>query len=105
MRRDDVKLEEQTVWNRMLTQQFDRVTPNVVDALMARECLVYEHKTSHARVSVWPLNPAMFPNFPIGVKEKMSEKILEPPFILHFNWLYGIASKISSMQGQKMWWV
>jgi hypothetical protein len=103
MRKEDAKLEEQSVWNRMLTRQFDRVTPNVVDALMAQQCVVYEHKETKARVSVWPLNPTMFANFPVAVKERMPERFLEPPFIVHYNWLYGIPAKENEMRNAGHW--
>ena len=105
MRRIDSKLEEQTIWNRMLTDNFTRVTPNVVDAIMSRTCITYEHSATKRRVDVWPLNPNLFPNYPIYAKEKMPEKVLEPPFIMHANWLYGIAAKEHTLKGLGMWYI
>ena len=56
-----------------------------------------------AEVRVWPLNPNLFPNHPLYVKQKQSEHVLEPPFIVHYNWLYGIAAKEREMQGAGHW--
>lgn len=104
MQAEDPKIEEQSVWNRMMRDEFERVgSGNVVDEIMARRCLVFRHKPTGRDVRIWPLNPNLFPNHPLYVKAKQSEVVLEPPFIVHYNWLYGIAAKENEMKGNGHW--
>ena len=105
MRKIDPKLEEQTVWNRMLTDNFTRVTTDVVGNIMTRKCITYQHTGSGHRVDIWPLNPNLFPNYPVYAKEKMPLHVLEPPFIVHFNWLFGRAAKEGNMKGEGLWFI
>ena len=104
-RKADPKLEEQTIWNRWMTDAFTRVTVDVVDNIMDRKCITYEHTATKARVDMWPLNPNLFPNWPVYAKEKMPLHVLEPPFIMHANWIYGILSKVNTLKGAGMWYI
>lgn len=112
MRAAEPALEEQSVWNRWMRDGYARrgssaggSAGNVVDELMARRCLRFAHQVTGEHVDVWPLNPNLFPNFPVYAKLKQPEAVLEPPFIVHFNWLYGIPAKESNMRETGHWLV
>jgi Nucleotide-diphospho-sugar transferase len=99
----DATLEEQTVWNRMMTQEFSY--EGMAENIAAGNCTVFKSNSGERSVSIWPLSQALFPNTVIYKKLRLHERNLEPPFIVHYNWIYGINPKVMEMRGTGHWYI
>ena len=70
----------------MMTHDYEHVGPNMVDAIMGRQCVTFRSRaTPGVNVTVWPLNPTLFPNLPTHTRGGATS-FLEPPYVVHYNW-------------------
>ena len=70
----------------MMTHDYEHVGPNMVDAIMGRQCVTFRSRaTPGVNVTVWPLYPTLFPNLPTHTRGGATS-FLEPPYVVHYNW-------------------
>lgn len=54
---------------------------------------------------VWLLHPALFPLRPTAERSTATAAMLEPPYLVHYNWEVGIARKRAAMVAAGHWWL
>lgn len=56
-----------------------------------------------SELSMWILNPALFPTYPIATFTDLCEAAMEPPYLLHYNWMKGVRTKKATMAEACHW--
>lgn len=77
-------------------------------SLASGQCIEYKRTIPDIngvdRVKVWVLNPALFPLRPIYEHSRMHQVALEPPYMVHYNWIHGVKPKETRMQENGHWY-
>jgi hypothetical protein len=88
-----------------------RIGEHIVDTIVSGRCIKYRGSPASQwfsdglELSMIPLNPALFPNFPTYSSHRAHELIVERPFAVHYNWIVGAAAKVAAMKEKGQWFV
>jgi hypothetical protein len=55
-------------------------------------------------LSIWLLSPALFPTYPVLSSSEACMAMLERPYMVHYNWMKGVETKVDSMKLLCHWW-
>lgn len=82
---------------------------HIVNTILDGKCLRYNSNSNaaseQAAFSIVPLTPALFPNFPAFSSHRAHERLVERPFIVHYNWIVGASAKVAMMKEKGHWFV
>lgn len=88
-----------------------RIGDHVVDTIISGRCIEYWSSSAAwplgdgLQLSMVPFNPALFPNFPTYSSHRAHERIIERPFVVHYNWIVGVEAKVAAMKEKGQWYV
>ncbi len=68
-------------------------------------CSTWVHRESGRNVTLWLLNPLLFPLRPAEELTRLYSLALEGPYLKHYNWIVGSSGKVQEMAAAGDWLV